>query len=93
MDDSGPILDHFKRVWTKNAFFIFEGGVRPTLLTKSMSYGSWNHSDTRKRLGDESSSLDLRADKCDLSNDFAVECHLLLECDFAISRHTDMILS
>ena len=46
-----------------------------------------------KRLGDESFSLDLRAETCDLTSVFAVESHVLLEYDLAISRHTDMILS
>ena len=62
-------------------------------LKNLISYGSWNHSDTRKGLGDESSSLGLRGEKCDLTTAFAVESHFLLEYDFAISRHTDMILS
>ena len=62
-------------------------------LKNSISYGSWNHSDTRKRLGDESSSLDLRAEKCDLTSVFAVGSHFLLKYDFAMLRHIDMILS
>ena len=74
---------------------MFEGDVRPTLSKNSISYGSWNHSDTRKRLGDESSSLDLRAEKCDLTSVFALESHFLLKYDLAMLRHilVDMILS
>ena len=39
------------------------------------------------------SSLDLRAENCDLTIACVVESHFLLEYDVAISRHTDMILS
>ena len=72
---------------------IFEGGSHQLFLKNSIPYGSWNNSDTRKRLGDESSSLDLRAEKCDLTNVFAVDSHFLLDYDFAIWRQADMILS
>ena len=58
----------------------------------SILYGYWDHSDTRKRLVNGSSSLDLRAEKCDLTAVVAVESHFLRTYDFAILRHTDMIL-
>ena len=58
-------------------------------LKNSISYGSWDHSDTSKRLVNGSSSLDLRAEKCDLTYVFAVEAHFLLKCDSAILRLSD----
>ena len=36
--------------------------------------------------------MDLRAEKCDLTAVFAVESHFLRKYDFAILRHTDMIV-
>ena len=53
-------------------------------LKNSISYGSQNHSDTRKILGDGSSSLDLGAEKCDWTCVFAVDSHFLLRYDFSI---------
>ena len=61
-------------------------------LKNSILYGYWDHSDTRKRLVNGSSSLDLGAEKCDSTAVVAVEPHFLRKYDFAILRHTDMIL-
>ena len=84
----------FQTALVENHIFWFLRVMLDQLFLKnSISYGSWDHSDTRKRLGDESSSLDLRTEKCDLTSVFVVESHFLLEYDFAISRHADMILS
>ena len=43
------------------------------------------------RLANGSSSMDLRANKCELTYVFAVELHFLLKRDYAILRHTYVI--
>ena len=68
--DSGPILDHFRRVWSKITFGFLSVMLDQLFSKNSISYGPWDHSDTKKRLGDESSSLDPRAAKCDLTGVF-----------------------
>ena len=72
LDQSWTISDESGR---KSHFWLLRVMPDQLFLKSSMSYGSWDHSDTRKRLGDESSSLDLRAEKCDLTIVFAVESH------------------
>ena len=82
----------FQTALVENHIFGCLRVMRDQLFSKSsILYGYWDHSDTRKRLLNGSSSVDLRAEQCDFTAVFAVESHLLRTCDFAILMHTDMI--
>ena len=74
-DASGPILNHFRRLWSKVTFWLFRVMSDQLLLKNLILYGYWDHSDRRKILVNGSSSLDLRGEKCDLTAVSAVESH------------------
>ena len=74
-DTSGPILDPFRRLWSKITFFIFAVDVRSTCfeeLDLIRPLGPFRYKDKHVN---GSSSLDLRAEKRDLIAAVAVESH------------------